>query len=272
MRQAFTLRAAAVVLLVCATKAADTDLPAFAGTWKENQSKSRAFISSALTYTFSAEPDGYVTIVRGRVQLRDRVRMDGKDYPTPGVEGRTVSWMKVSETMYESIIKRGGALVGTARWVLSDSGKHLTQETTPVRANGDNDVNVIEYVRMSGDGNSLIGEWKPVSTRSAVPDLFTVTLMGEELNVFYPKYGTTVYTMRLDGRKYPFSGPNALPGMTSAAEARELRTLRRMTFQGEQPALETVMSVSADGRTMTVTTRTPGGSDEPSVYVYEKQQ
>ena len=71
--------------IVCAQDSAPaaTDLRVFVGTWEENQSKSRSFISSALTYTFTAEPDGFITIVRGKVQLRDRVRMDGKDYPTP---------------------------------------------------------------------------------------------------------------------------------------------------------------------------------------------
>jgi hypothetical protein len=250
---------------------AATNLRVFVGTWKQNQSKSRSFISSALTYTFSAEPDGFISIVRRGVQLRDRVRMDDKDYPTPGVEGRTVSWTKVNEILYESTIKRNGALLGTARWILSDAGKQLRQETTPVRANGDNDINIIQYVRISGDGATLLGEWKPVSTWSAVPDSFVITLTGDELSVFYPKYGSTLYTMRLDGKRYPLTGPNALPGTTTAAQALGMRSLRRTTFRAEKPTLGTAMTVSADGNTMTVTTHAPDSSDEPSLFVYEKQ-
>jgi len=250
---------------------ADTDLRGFVGTWKETQSKSRPFISSTLTYTFTAEPDGFTTIVRGGVQLRDRVRIDGNEYPTPGVEGRTVSWTKVNDTLYVSTVKRNGTLLGTGRWGLSDGGKHLRQETTPVRANGDNDINIIEYIRSSGDGDALLGEWKPVSSRSAVPDLFVVTLMKDELSVFYPKYGSTLYTMRLDGKRYPLIAPNALPGMMTAAEPLGMRTLRRTTFQSEKPTLEIVMTVSADGKTLTLTTHTPNSTDEPSLFVYEKQ-
>ena len=250
---------------------ADIDLRAFVGVWKENQSKSRPLISSALTYRFTAEPDGFITIVRGGVQLRDRVRMDGKEYQTPGVEGRTVSWAKVNDVLYESTIKRNGALLATGRWILSDDGKHLRQETTPVRANGDNDINIIEYVRTSGDEDTLLGEWKPVSTRSAVPDSFVITLAGDELSVFYPKYGSTLYTMRFDGKQYSSTAPNALPGTTSAAQALGIRSLRRTTFRADNPWLETVMTVSADGKTMTVTTHTPGSSEEPSLFVYEKQ-
>jgi|RhiMethySRZTD1v2_1073278.scaffolds.fasta_scaffold127309_2 hypothetical protein len=250
---------------------AATDLRVFVGTWKENQSKSRSFISSALTYTFTSEPDGFITIVRGGVQLRDRVRMDGKEYQTPGVEGRTVSWVKANAMLYNSTIKRDGALVATARWILSAGGKHLRQETMPVRANGDNDTNIIEYVRTSGDGDTLLGEWKPVSTRSAVPDSFVITLFGDELSVFYPKYGSTLYTMRLDGKRYPLNGPNALPGTTTAAQALAMRSLRRTTFRAEKPTLEIVMTVSADGNTMTVTTHAPDSSNEPSLFVYEKR-
>jgi hypothetical protein len=258
--------------VICAQgTAANIDLRAFVGTWRENQSKSRPSISSALTYTFTAEPDGFLTIVRGRVQLRDQVRLDGQDYPTPGIEGRTASWTKVNDMLYESTIKRNGSLLGTAKWVLSDDGNHLRQETTPVRANGDNDINIIEYVRVSGAGKVLLGEWKPVSTRSAVPDLFVVTLEGDELSVFYPKYGSTLYAMRPDGEQYQLTAQNALPGMTTAAESLGMRSLRRTTFQAGKPTLETVMTVSADGRTMTVTTHAPSSSDEPSLFVYEKK-
>jgi hypothetical protein len=271
------LAVAAVVAATCGVlraqgpAATSTDLRAFVGTWKEDQSKSRPFISSALTYTFTAEPDGFVTIVRGRVQLRDRVRLDGTDYPTSGVEGRTVSWMKVNDTLYESSVKRNGSLLGTARRIISDDGKHLRQETTPVRANGDNDLNIVEYVRAGGTGKGLLGEWKPVSSRSAVPDLFIVTLMDDELYVFYPKYGSTLYTMRLDGKRYQTIAPNALPDMTTAAESVGVRSLRRTTFQAGKPTLEIVMTVSDDGQTMTVSTHTPGSADEPSFYSYEKK-
>jgi len=265
--------AAAAGGFVCAQDGAApaTNLEVFVGSWKENQPQSRPFISSALTYTFTADPDGFITIGRGGVQLRDRVRMDGREYQTPDVEGRTVSWVRANAALYRSTIKRDGTVVATGRWLLSEGGKHLRQETTPVRANGDADVNVIDYVRASGDGETLIGEWKPVSTRSALPDAFVITRVADELSVFYPKYGATVYTMRPDGKRYALNGPNALPGATTSAQAVATRSLRRTTFREDRPTLETVMTVSPDGRTMTVTTHAPDTPNEASVFVYEKQ-
>ena len=271
MRFCVIVNAAALFLIVCADTAhsAEVELRAFAGTWQENPAKSHRAISSALTYTFAEEADGFVTIVRGGIQLRDRVRFDGKDYPTPGMAGRTVSWTNIDGKTYETTIKKDGVLLGRGKWTLSDGGKRLTQETVPTRADGQNDTNIIEYRRESGEGNSLIGTWKPVSSRSVVPDLFTVTAtQSGELKVFYPKNQSS-YLMRLDGKEYPLT--NAPPEMTSSAEAIGQRTLRRTTFGQHTRVSEVVIAVSADGKTLTTTFQMSGSPNEPSVTVYEKQ-
>jgi hypothetical protein len=119
------------------------ELEAFVGTWRASTT-SRELTSSSATYTFQPDVDGYVLIERGGVQLRDRVRFDGQDYPTPGIAGRTVSWIKVSDTVYETTTKRDGALVAKNRWVISEGGKRLTQETTPVRIDDKNVTNVTD--------------------------------------------------------------------------------------------------------------------------------
>ena len=270
MPSTFTTIISVLLMLAAGTQSA-TDLGAFVGTWRENQSKSRPFTSSVFTYTFTSDADGFVLVERGGVPLRDRVRFDGVDYPTPSIPGRTASWTKVTETLYESTIKRNGTLLATGRWTLSEGGAHLTQETRPIRANGQNDISIMEYARISGDPASLLGVWKPISSRSAVPDLFTMTLSDSELRAFYPKYGGVVYTVRLDGKPYALSGPNAFPDATTAAQAVSLRSFRRTTFQGGKPTLEIVMTVASDGETMTVTTHVPGTVDPPSVYIYERR-
>src|SRR5258707_105741 len=64
----------AMVVVTSALRGADTDLRAFVGTWKENQAKTHSSMSGALTYTFAAEADGFVSIVRANTPLRDRAR------------------------------------------------------------------------------------------------------------------------------------------------------------------------------------------------------
>src|SRR5262252_6578315 len=115
MRLCVTFAAAALFLIgfsADSAHSAEVELRAFVGTWQENPAKSHHVISSALTYTFAEETDGFVTIVRGGIELRDRVRFDGKDYPTPGMAGRTVSWTKLDGTAYETTIMQDGALLG----------------------------------------------------------------------------------------------------------------------------------------------------------------
>jgi hypothetical protein len=272
MRLCAAVTAATLFLIVFSADtahSAEVELRAFVGTWQENPAKSHHVISSALTYTFAEEADGFVTIVRGGIQLRDRVRFDGKDYPTPGMVGRTVSWTKMDGMTYETTIKQDGALLARGKWAVSDGGKRLTQETVPARADGQNDTNIIEYVRESGESKSLIGTWKPISSRSLVPDRFAVTLTESgELNVFYAKNQSS-YMMRPDGKEYPLT--NAPPGMTSSAEAIGQRTLRRTMFRQHTRLSDVVITVSADGKTLTATVQMRGSSDEPSVTVYEKQ-
>ena len=41
------------------------DVKAFVGSWTQNPARSRGTISKDLTYTFSQEADGFITIVRG---------------------------------------------------------------------------------------------------------------------------------------------------------------------------------------------------------------
>jgi hypothetical protein len=251
-----------------AAQQSSVDLKAFVGRWTQNPAMSRGTISKELTYTFNQEVDGFITIVRGRVQLRDRVRFDGNDYPTPDVEGRTTSWTRVSDTVYQTTIKNGGVLTATGRWTLSDDGRRLTQETT--RSELQAATNIIEYVRTSGSGNSLIATWEPVSSRSSVPESFLVTLTDVmTLSVSF-RSGVS-YTMRPDGQEYD-ARSDAFRDMKAVVTGVGVRALHRTTFRGRSPMLEAVWAVSADGRTLTVTSRTPGSSAEPSVFVYERQE
>jgi len=243
------------------------DLRAFVGSWTQNPARSRGTISKDLTYTFSQEADGFVVIVRGRVQLRDRVRFDGNDYPTPDIPGRTTSWTRVSDTIHETTIKNGGVLVARGKWTLSADGRRLTQETT--RTQPQAGTNIIEYIRTSGSGNSLIGGWEPVSSTSSVAESFVVTL--SDATTLSVSFRTGVsFTMRPDGQEYD-ARSDAFPDMKAVVTGLGSRALQRTTFRGRRPMLEAVWTLSSDGRTLTVTSRTAGSSDEPSVSVYERR-
>lgn len=250
-----------------AAQQSDVDLKAFVGSWMQNPSKSHGTISKDLTYTFSQEADGFITIVRGGVQLRDRVRFDGNDYPTPGVPGRTTSWTQVSNAVLETTIKNSSGWVARGKWTLSADGRHLTQETTRTQPLAD--TNIIEYVRTSGSGTSVIGAWEPVLSTSSVPESFAVT--SSDATTLSVSFRTGVrYTMRPDGQAYD-ARSDGFPDMTAVVTSLGGRALQRTTFRGRTPLLEAVWTLSSDGRTLTVTSRTVGSSDQPSQLVYERQ-
>jgi hypothetical protein len=251
-----------------AAQQSGVELKAFVGSWVQNPAKSRGTIGKDLTYTFSQEADGFIAIVRGRVQLRDRVRFDGNDYPTPDVPGRTTSWTRVSDTIHETTIKNGGVLVARGKWTVSADGKRLTQETTRIQPQAD--TNTIEYIRTSGSGNSLIGGWEPVSSSSSVVESFVVTLSdATTLSVAF-RTGVS-YTMRPDGQEYD-ARSDAFPDMKAVVTSLGSRALQRTTFRGRRQMLEAVWTLSPDGRTLTVTSGTVASSDEPSALVYERQE
>jgi len=251
-----------------AAQQSGVDLKAFVGSWTQNPAKSRGNISKNLTYTFTQEPDGFITIVRGLVQLRDRVRFDGNDYPTPDVAGRTTAWTRVSDTTYETTIKNRGVLGARGKWTVSADGRRLTQETT--RTQPQADTNIIEYIRTSGSGNSLIGRWEPVSSTSSVAESFVVTLT--DATTLSVSFRTGVrYTMRPDGQEYD-ARSDGFPDMHAVVIGLGSRALQRTTFRARRPMIEAVWTLSTDGRSLTMTSRTVGSSDEPSVFTYDRQE
>ena len=112
----------------------------------------------------------------------------------------------------------------------------------------------------------------PVSaTRSAEPDQFTLVPLDETTLRMSFSSSPNAFTIRLDGREYPITGLNSLPGMVSSTEAIDSRSVRRTTLRDRQPLLQTVMTVSPDGTRMTLTSHTVGSTDAPTVSVYTRK-
>jgi hypothetical protein len=113
--------------------------------------------------------------------------------------------------------------------------------------------------------------WKPIAAQSAEPDQFVVSLIGDTtIRVLYPRNQNT-FTIQPDGKEYPGTGPASWPGTTTLSEAIDSRSVRRTTLRDHKALFETVMTVSPDGKRLTVTSRTFGATEAPAVFVYNKQ-
>lgn len=128
------------------------------------------------------------------------------------------------------------------------------------------------YERTDGSGATLIGSWKPISSRHTVPSRLAISQpQAGELQVRNP-VDQDVYSVRLDGKEYSYTGPRILPGITITVQAADKQSLQATYFRNHQPIAKSTMSLSADGRTLTISSKSPDSTDEPSsVTVYTKQ-
>ena len=102
-----------------------------------------------------------------------------------------------------------------------------------------------------------------------MPESFVVILSDTRTLSVSFRTGVS-YTMRPDGQEYE-ARSGGFPNMKAVVTGLGVRALRRTTYRDRSAIGEAVWTLSSDGRTLTVTGRTPGSSEEPSVFVYERQ-
>ena len=265
-----TALAALIMVPLWAADSPTVDLHAFVGTWKENSAKSHLPVPQVIL-TFTQQPDGSVDRIIGSGKPMT-IHFDGKDYPAPGAGDRTAAWTKVDANTYEVAAKRDGKITGGTRYVISDSGKKLTANgTSGNQAGSASAVMTVVYERTSGNGETLLGSWKPVSMTMS-PETFII-LAGDSGELrWLTQDRREIYSAKMDGKEYPQKRDAQPRNETVALQPLGERSFREAVFANHQPWLESTYSLSSDGKTLTVKSknlRTPAA--EPGVRVFEKQ-
>ncbi len=245
-------------------------LDMFAGTWKEDLAKRHVKPPSTARLSFTRSSDGLWTMTSGTSAstLTMKFRMDGKDYPLEGVPGATESWREAGPDTWESITKRDGRLLRTARRVISDGGKRLTVTSTFTSDNRQQ-ITTTTFERM-GNGSGLAGEWKQVAHKKSEPDVLTIQVTSPgELKVRTTNGGT--FTARVDGKEYTYTGPRILPNITITLRETGPRTIEETYFRDHKPLSQTMMTVSEDGKTLTRNASDPNTQEQTGTAVFEKQ-
>lgn len=118
------------------------------GTWKLNLTKSKFDPGPApksLTRTVAAEGDGLKYTFEGvsadgkPLSYGFTVKFDGKDYPVTGsmpAGADNISAKKLDASHYESTLKKGGKVIGTAKVSISADGKVATVDANGTNAAG----------------------------------------------------------------------------------------------------------------------------------------
>ena len=255
-------------------RAAQPDLQAFAGNWKENLTRSHKVPSSTDVLSYTRTPDGSWTQRRfsGPATLRTTFRIDGKEYMPEGMAGVAVTWKEVSPGAWDTSTKLEGDVVSTSHREISSDGKRMTIKATDAAKNqaGGHDVTTAVYERTSGAGQVLEGSWKAISQESNSPDTMQIEIAANgEFKVRFEHEST--FAGKLDGNEYPYTGPRLVPNLTVELQPVEARAIRVTYLRNHKPIYEDQWTLSSDGKVITTAGKAPGSQDQPSTSVYEKQ-
>ncbi len=248
---------AALALIAAPCLAAGTS---WDGTWKLNQAKSK-MTGSTVTIT---QNGSMYTLDTGAIKLN--FGCDGKDYSF--LSDRSVSCTG-SGNSYTLVFKINGKTEATTKRTISADGKTLTDVTTGTRPDGTAFTDHETDTRV-GSGSGMVGTWRETAIKNSAADIIVLKVNGDVLHYENPSY-KSVSEAKLDGTPAAIKGPTAPPGlMVSNKSDGPNKVLSTVTLNGKDVGHD-VMTLSADGKTITDVSWTPGKESEKQTYIYEKQ-
>ena len=234
------------------------------GTWKLDAAKSHF---TGDTFTYSKGPNGLIHYSDGSTTQYD-FGTDGKEYKTWA--GRMTTWTAAGPTTWNTVTKQDGAVVYQTRRELSADGKTLTLTTTSNKPDGSPVGEVAVYERV-GKGKGLLGKWRSTKTDIASPSAMVITAPSAGvLRLEYPGW-KAVYEAKLDGSEFKPTGPTIPANFTGSMKSASATKVNYVYRLNGKPDGYGVMTVSADGKTLTDVSWNPGKESEKSTGYYVKQ-
>lgn len=233
----------------------------FVGEWKLNPSK------STIVDVMKMESAGGNKIVFDLGSGPEPIAVDGTDQPS--IVGTMLSVTPEGANAWRVVRKKDGRMLLTANWTLSKDGKTLTDDFTAIGPDGKRSTTHFVYRRTAGT-SGLAGTWE--SRGNATMDFAFVLKVepykGDGVSVIDSSDGLTM-NAKPDGKDYPSGGANAPKGFTASARRVDPRTMEVTGKVNGKPGITELMSLSSDGKTMTMTQRF--GHREPNILVLERQ-
>jgi hypothetical protein len=194
-------------------------------------------------------------------------KTDGKDNMTPW--GMTLAWKAVDAKTWEIAEKTNGKVTCTSKLKLSPDGKVLTLDAKRVKADGGISSDSITFERASG-GPGLAGKWKTKNLKTSSPETLSLTQKGSDgLTISLGNEGG-VCDAKFDGKDYPARGPVWPSGWTCVIAKNGGRGLDLTWKKDGKDMYKSVLTVSADGKTLTET-GSAAAVNEKFTVVYDKQ-
>lgn len=251
---------------LCAATLTIATVPCFAaaskwdGTWKLNQAKSKM---TGATYTISQNGNMY-TVDTGSFKLS--YACDGKDYQF--LPDRTVSCTG-SGNSYSMTGKINGKIQSTTKYTISSDGRTMTSVETGTRPDGTAYTDHETDTRV-GSGTGMVGTWKSTMVKGSAPGVMSIKVNGDVLHVEDPGY-KSVSDAKLDGTPAQLKGPTAPAGLMISNKPDGVNKVLTVTTLNGKELGRDVMTLSADGKTITDVSWTPGKESEKQTYVYDRQ-
>jgi hypothetical protein len=252
----------AVCLAACLTTGAAwaAENP-FIGEWKLVPSKTRMpdemKVESKGTNTYAFDFGGGA----------ETIAVDGSDQPG-GYGGTLLSVKPEAPDTWIVQRKKDGRLMVKATWKLSKDGRTLRDDFRQWGSSGR--MISMDYVyRRIGGGSGIAGDWQSIKETMNSPFPFQVkAFQGDGLSFITVVEGKT-QNVKFDGKDYPDAGPFVAPGASSSVQRVDARTLVITDKANGKVADTKKVGLSADLKTLTVTTYFPG-SDKPTVWVFKR--
>ena len=239
------------------------------GSWVENQSK-RKLGDSAAKLRFQKTADGGLEELRGpeAKPLVQPIRFGAKPYAIDG-SVNTIEWKQIDSRHFERKIFNKDKLQNIRRIEISEDGKTLTQVTQSTPTGGKRSTVTVTNDRVSGGPEGLAGIWKARSVKTSPAPETRYELIGTDGFKFANDSGAS-YTFHVDNKPVAVQGPTVIAGTMVAVRAVDDHTLEETNSREGVVTGKTLISLSADGKTLTITSSSSGGG-EPSVGVFEKR-
>jgi hypothetical protein len=204
-----------------------------------------------------------------------RITGSGESYEfkTDGSENKTrfgtAAWKKIDDKSWEETDKVNGHLDSKTTWTLAGDGKTLTARSTGDKPGGGSFDDTSIYVRTAGT-QGLAGTWKDKEYKGSSPSLLVMSDIENGLSVEEPDFKLKA-TGKFDGKPGNVEGPTIPQGASFSLAKTGARSFKMTRTQSGKPFDMSTWTVSEDGKSMTVVSRTAGTTDPPTTEVFEKQ-
>jgi hypothetical protein len=259
MKYAFKLLIA-IFIITGSSWAADDP---FAGRWKLDSSQSELPVDTMKVR--SAGPNKYTFIFSE--PNAETIAVDGTDQP--GMSESTLSVTAQGPRVWEVVRKSKGRTLLRAIWTLSEDGKTLHDAYTEYRADGSPFTVDYLYLRKAGE-SGFAGTWQSTSEVYVSPyEIQIRSYQGDGFSLLDLVAGIDK-DLKLNGKDYPNSGPNASPDMQSSGQRISDRRLELTDkLKGKVQSTDD-FELSPDLQTLTETQHFPD-QGKPIILVFKRE-